>query len=560
MLLNTDTLLKIKQKIDYVKYFEELGFSPHPSGNSFWINCPLHSETTSSFQFNLSTMAWRCWGGCNTRGDIFDFYQQYFHKTWMQSVVELAEYVGVEIEFDEEYVQKNKERKELIAFNCKLMKYFQNNLQNSPKALKYLEERNIIEASILEFKLGLFNPKTILNYIKPEEYDIAVKCGVLKYDENGDIKPYSKVFRLIFPYLSNGYPLTFHSRCFGDFTPKYLNFHNNDIIEKKDLLYGIDTAKKAIERFKNVFVVEGNIDVITAWQNGIPNVIGVSSIKLSDSQILQLKRYCKTFYLVVEDEKSERQIITDYNNKGTINTYQKIKDLIPFAKVKIIKLYEDKKMDLDDYLNTHTRQEFIDLKNKAPLYNEFVILNTLKNATINDIDDKIKYINLLKGHLLSIPAGMVRDEHVKTLSKLIDIPEITIHKQLRRKEEFLEKKTLPQNAEKSDRKNISVQKFLIALLFYPEIDIFFTMQKYEKYELHKYLDIDYLNLYNTIIGQINSGLTIKEVEQQLTTDVNFKKLLIDCLFKIDMIFLEEAELDGYLQKQLKYLTGDKQRV
>ena len=68
-------------------------------GKDLWCCCPFHSEKTPSCKINDDQGSFYCFG-CGAKGDIFTIYQDLFNYTFLDAVKELANKVGIKINFD----------------------------------------------------------------------------------------------------------------------------------------------------------------------------------------------------------------------------------------------------------------------------------------------------------------------------------------------------------------------------------------------------------------------------------------------------------------------------
>lgn len=540
-------IIKLKEKIDYYEFysqFNEIAEDMRPDGaHKYWSKCPFHKDSTPSFQMNMTDGKFTCWSKCIKGGDVFDFWQHYYNVSKMKAIIDIAKWANFELEFDDNYKEELKVKSELASFNLRLMRYFQANLEESQETKDYLSKRGILRTTIDTFKLGYYSPNRIMDFIKEEEYEVAIKCGVLKRNDDGTVKPFSGVPRLIFPYLVSGYPITFTSRAFKDMTPKYLNFNNNEFVNKKDLIYGLDTAKEYIEKYHYAIIVEGQFDCMKAYQKGVQNVVAVSGIKMSESQIHKLRKHTKKFALIIEDEASAKHIKS---------SNESIKEAIPWSKVVIVKLFDKEKIDLDDYLSKYPVENFFEKLKDAKPYNEFVVEDALMNVKIKDTEDKTRFINKLKDHLLSVRYLGERDDYIERISKAINYPIESIQRDLRNKE----KRNLQQEyrgyAIEHDNIVLNISRCLIALLFY-DINVFRIINKYNEHNIPKYLLPEHLQIYNHISNTLDTGEDLNHIKLRLETDMTFKEEFMECLNKLDIIIIYEDELDGYLRGQIKII-------
>ena len=65
------------------------------SGHSFKANCPFHQEKTPSFHVFPDRQSWRCFGSCNTGGDVIAFIKKLDHLSHGDAVRSLAVEYGL---------------------------------------------------------------------------------------------------------------------------------------------------------------------------------------------------------------------------------------------------------------------------------------------------------------------------------------------------------------------------------------------------------------------------------------------------------------------------------
>jgi DNA primase len=78
---------------------------------------------------------------------------------------------------------------------------------------------------------------------------------------------------------------------------KYVNTPETELYHKSKILFGYDTAKKAMHESKSVVVVEGQMDLCMSYQAGIHNTVAVSGTAFTDEHINLIKRFCDTVIL-----------------------------------------------------------------------------------------------------------------------------------------------------------------------------------------------------------------------------------------------------------------------
>ncbi|MBD3269960.1 toprim domain-containing protein, partial [Candidatus Peregrinibacteria bacterium] len=79
--------------------------------------------------------------------------------------------------------------------------------------------------------------------------------------------------------------------------PKYMNSPETVLYQKSNLLYGYCHTKSKIKEADQVLVVEGYMDFLSAFQNGVEHVVAVNGTALTLRQLSLLKSHTKNLIL-----------------------------------------------------------------------------------------------------------------------------------------------------------------------------------------------------------------------------------------------------------------------
>ncbi len=212
-------------------------------------------------------------------------------------------------------------------------------------AYKYLiEQRKLSENTIRTFHLG---------------YMAANGDTYLDADFTGTLPAMDKRFyhSTIFPIFDlYGTCVAVSARPLGPTQTKYIN----SSYEKSEHLYGLSETWKDCLREQTVYVVEGNLSLLTSYQAGITNCVAMLGSKLSVRQVCLLNRFVKKIVLVPDADKAGRKLL-EKMQKEIIPTKLYDADI----KFSYIELPEGN--DPDDYLKTHSKQDFLSLKEEELL-------------------------------------------------------------------------------------------------------------------------------------------------------------------------------------------------
>ena len=277
------------------------------SGAQFRARCPFHNEKTPSFYVSPERKSFHCFG-CQTHGDIFTFVEKIENIPFIEALKILADRAGVSLKDS----QKNKEESRLISLLKDATEHLEKNFHNSPVAREYILGRGITEETITTFHIGyaknewrdLFMFLATKGY-QPEE---MVEAGVVieAKDDNGKTKGWYDRFRgrVMFPIRNvSGATVGYSGRILPSLVDptvaqgKYVNTPETPLYHKSKILFGYDTAKKALAEKKSVVVVEGQMDLCMSYQAGVHNTVAVSGTAFTDEHIHIIKRFCDTVIL-----------------------------------------------------------------------------------------------------------------------------------------------------------------------------------------------------------------------------------------------------------------------
>ena len=291
---------QIKQRLDIVEVVQE--YLPlKRSGSNFKGLCPFHQEKSASFMVSQAKQIWHCFG-CHKGGDLFSFVQEMEGLDFFEVLKLLGQKAGVKIERKKAPGENKKQPLlnilELSAeFYHKLFKEH----AKAQIARDYVQGRRLSEQTIDDFQIG-YSPDAwdvLLNFLQSRgiNRDEIIKSGMLVVNqEKGRVYDRFR-HRLMIPLKDVfGNVVGFTARTLKEDEPggKYINTPQTEVYDKSGIVYGLDSAKKAIKDAGYAVIVEGNMDVVSSHQAGVKNVVAVSGTALTEAQLNLLKRFTQT--------------------------------------------------------------------------------------------------------------------------------------------------------------------------------------------------------------------------------------------------------------------------
>ena len=396
-------------------------------GKNYIGLCPFHSEKTPSFTVSEEKQIFHCFG-CHTGGNVFKFLMEYEKISFVEAVQELAEKLGITLEYDEQAgAEKQSEQELLYEINTTVARYFSDNLLHSEKgeiARKYFENRKIKTQTMRSFGLGYAFPgrDDVVNFLTEKKVDIerSLSLGLISSYEDGRL--YDKFSgRIIFPIFSpNGRVVAFAGRVLEaeQKAAKYLNSPESLIYIKGRILYGLSHAKDEIRKLDKAIIVEGYMDLISLNQNGIKNVVAVSGTALTDEQVQLLSRYTKNVVLLFDSDIA--------GIKASMRSIEILLKRDMDIKIASVPAGEDP----DSFVNKYGKEKFDEIIQKAQNFLEYQSAQYEAQGMFNEPAKMAEAIRELVKPVALINDELKRTLLIKNIAKKFNLREMLLEDEL----------------------------------------------------------------------------------------------------------------------------------
>lgn len=302
--MSTNTVEQIKDRLGIAEVVGSY-IKLEKAGNNLKARCPFHNEKTPSFMISPDRGTYYCFG-CEAKGDIFSFVQEFEGVDFMGALKILADRAGVEIVFDKSS-NKDEKRTTLDILESVTDKYVEN-FSKGEESKKYLEGRGLTEETIKNWRLGFAKNEwsDAMDYLISKKYSVdeIEKAGIIKKGDKG--KFYDRLRgRIIFPIFdSSGQVVAFTGRILDKTKDeaKYINSPETSVFKKSKVLYGYHLAKPGIRKNDFSILVEGQMDVLMAHQAGYTNTVASSGTALTDEQIELLNRMSEKLVIALDGD------------------------------------------------------------------------------------------------------------------------------------------------------------------------------------------------------------------------------------------------------------------
>jgi DNA primase len=302
----TQTIEQIAAANDIVEVIGSY-FPLRRAGANFKALCPFHQEKTPSFHVNPQRQTFHCFG-CGVGGTVFRFVMDYEHVDFPSSVRKLAGRVGIPV-IEERGVSADEDRQHearrmLLQLHSQAAEWFHDNLLKkdlAEPAREYLKKRGIDRTVAKNWQIG-FAPDewdSFLNWALKQGYQRRqiLQSGLVKLRD--EEKPQGDFYdrfrgRIMFPICNDvGEVIAFSGRTLQKEADaaKYINSPETPLFRKGNVLFGLHKTKRSLIEADCAVVCEGQLDLISLFENGITNVVAPQGTAFTESQARVLKRF-----------------------------------------------------------------------------------------------------------------------------------------------------------------------------------------------------------------------------------------------------------------------------
>ncbi len=441
--IEDDFTREVRMRTDIVALVSEY-VKLRKTGKNYVGLCPFHEEKTGSFTVDPDKQLFYCFG-CGTGGNVFTFLMKREGLSFPEALEKLAQRAGVRLPPRSRFSARESRKKEYTKLLDALefaQTRFREMLYGSrgEEALKYLEMRGLSREIIDKFGLGY----------APDEWDFIAssakrsgfnqadfhKAGLLLERTGGG---YYDRFRnrVTFPiYDGGGTLIGFGGRALGDETPKYLNSPETAVFRKGRELYALNLAKPGIRRKDRVCVVEGYMDVITAFQHGIDYTVAGMGTALTREQARALLLLTGGVYLVYDRDEAGRRA-----TRRSIDVFREAG-----GRTRIVSLPGAK--DPDVFLRTEGPAAFERLLDEALPDIQFIYDETRRENAHLGVEGKIRVMEAMVPVLASLSSDFERSAYIEEFSRDMAVPGDSLHRDVetyRRKSKQARKYKEPEN-------------------------------------------------------------------------------------------------------------------
>lgn len=411
------------------------------AGATYKACCPFHDEKTPSFNVNPQKQFYHCFG-CGASGDALKFLMEYDGLSFVEAVETLAAQYGMQVPYEQKSPQQQKQqqaqqRKQANLYDVMLMaaKFFRHQLRDHPssdKAKQYLKARGLSPEVAKDFYIGyapagwdnLLNGLAQTNPNFSSFTPLLVESGMAIHKPESN-KTYDRFRdRVMFPIRDGrGRVIGFGGRVLDKAQqPKYLNSPETPIFHKSHTLYGLYEMRQSRERFSEILVVEGYMDVVALAQFGVRNAVATLGTAVTTEHLLKLFK-----------QVDQIVICFDGDVAGMKAAWKALELALPLMEDKrsVKFLFLDEGEDPDSTVRKEGAQGFQNRTDNALSLSQFLIqgLEAKLSFSPNTIEGRQQLVSLATP-FIQLAKGLYQFLLIEGLAERVDLPTWRLEKQL----------------------------------------------------------------------------------------------------------------------------------
>lgn len=428
----------IKQQIkDTANIVEVIG--KHISLTKKGVNhvglCPFHQDNTASLIVSPKKQIYTCFA-CGATGDVFTFLMEHEHLSFTESMKYLAKKYSIhfpEPKLTAEEHRLLKLRESYINAVSQANTIYQTALFEHKEPTLYLQDREINNETISTFGIGYAPAGNRLLTLANQGKIALNACKdllLIKQYENRMYDAFQN--RITYPFYSlSGHIVGFSARALnyqkGDKYPKFINSSDSPLFQKGLIMYGLHHTKHYIARQDKAYLVEGQHDLLSLFQNGVKNVTAGSGTAFTPEQANVLTRFTQNI-----------TILYDGDTAGTEATEKAIQTLATKGvNVRVIALPQQD--DPDSFARRHKENTQKELDHLEQNFVQYIVQKNKEE--LSDPFRKTELTKKLIEIISELPDKQLQKEYIRLVSELLKTPVDEITEQIREKKRKKPKKT-----------------------------------------------------------------------------------------------------------------------
>lgn len=414
MAIDKDKIEALKRSVNIVDVISEV--TPLTKAGRHYLGlCPFHKEKTPSFNVVEDKQFYHCFG-CGKSGDVFRFLEDTQQISFIEAVQRVAERSDIDLGLSVTTSQRKKTspHQPLYDINGEATSFYHAILMTTTQgqqARQYLADRGLTEELLKYFQLGLAVDEPNYLYqrlVSTYDEQVMGESGLFVLTESNQMRD-SFRNRIIFPLHDEwGRAIGFSGRIWQvnhQDQAKYKNTRSTPIFNKSEELYHLDKAKATIQKTKEVYLMEGFMDVIAAYRAGVTNVVATMGTALTAEHVQRLKKYAQKIILTYDGDAAGQAAIA------------KSLALLDGFQVDIVTI--PNQMDPDDYLQKNSPEALAKLLTQSRISQIEFLSRYWLPENIDNLQAQIAYLERMAQLIAQEPSLTAQNTYITMVADLL---------------------------------------------------------------------------------------------------------------------------------------------
>lgn len=412
--MSSTIINQILQKSDIIEIVGEF-INLSKVGKNYKGICTVHNDTSPSLSISQEKQFFKCFS-CGVSGNVITFLEKFQGMSKKEAIIFLADKYDVDHK-DFQHIENsryNENQKDIIKIFNDITQKFSYDLtfKENHNAIKFLEERHLSPAIQNMFSIGYAKPQKIEGYKdfllkKNNNISTMINASLINDKENQTISD-----RIVFP-IKNEFGdivgLSSRSLVPEEKTYKYINSSDSIVFNKSSIIYNFWRAK---ETGKELYLVEGFMDVIAFARVGLDNAVALMGTSISEIHTSKLKNHSVVLFF-------------DNDQAGLKATIKSI-FLLMKSKIDVNVIKNNSIYDPDEYLNKNGKEEFLNLLQQKMAGIEFIYQYLINSIDI-DNPNNIKPFLIKFNNYLNLCDPIIKSQYSNKISTLLNIEQNEIN-------------------------------------------------------------------------------------------------------------------------------------
>ena len=276
----------------------------------------------------------------------------------------------------------------------------------------YLKERGLSGVIAKDFQLG-FAPSGWDAMLQTfgssplEKQQLSDAGMVIKKDDGSFYDRFRE--RIMFPiHDRRGRVIGFGGRILHQGEPKYLNSPETPIFQKGHELYGLYQALQANRHLQHVVIVEGYMDVIALFQQGVNYAVATLGTATTTFHLQRLFRFTNRIIFCFDGDQA-----------GRTAAWRALLVLLPIMRdeLQIRFMFLPEGEDPDSIIRKEGKASFEKRMQESMTLSHFFFQTLSKEADLSNMDGRARLVKLAMEHLNKLPDGIFQQMMLEELAK-----------------------------------------------------------------------------------------------------------------------------------------------